>query len=190
MTARPTTARAAAARPAVGRRGHQLAAGAAALALLTTAGLAALAGDTDAAYVSQEVGAGTVVAGTVQKPTLVCSHSGVNTPHVLKISPATGGLPVVGYRVVAQVTSPAHPGGDWNSTHLPVLDETRWFEAPSGGGAVTVQWGVQGAHWNVTHTGKVTVTAVGPGGWTSEAVDQDWKIVWGGWGSGTPSCGT
>ena len=180
---------------ALGRRmltaGMVLAAGAGFLGTLASGGVGASPEQTDAAWVTEETGALSATAGTVN-PAVTSCEGRSSAPNLLHLVPAESGLEVTGYRVTIDVQEGVdgdeEPSG-WQSGEaeagVPFLPANTPTYVPAD--TSTVAWGISGGY-NHTWSGVATVEALGPGGWTSESVSHDWTIIFNLFGAGWGEC--
>lgn len=142
---------------------------------------------TDAAWVSEETGTLTASAGTVSPAATACEGRN-GAPNLLHLDASEDGLPVSGYLVTITLESGDVPGG-WASgatdEGYPFLPANTPTYVPAS--TSTVAWSISGG-WAAGWDGVVTVEAVGPGGWASDATSYDWSIGFDILGIGYGSC--
>lgn len=141
---------------------------------------------TDAAWVSQETGAFSATAGSVQSPQTTCQGRN-SAPNLMQLAAADSGLETTGYLVTVHVDG-AVPA-EWQSGNTTegyeFLPANTPVELPASTTAAV--WGISGG-WNANYQGSISVQALGPGGWRSPEVSYDWAIAFDFIGGGYGTC--
>ncbi|WP_221586071.1 hypothetical protein [Microbacterium sp. G2-8] len=148
------------------------------------AGPTALVQQTDAAWTTQESGVVSASAGYVAAPLTTCDGNTGGSPHVLRFDAAEEGVEVSAYRVTVMLGD----GDDWGEEVDDVPAGWATGATPDGASYIAANtptvvsadttalaWGIGGG-WSSTWRGTATVTALGPGGWESDAIEFAWSI--------------
>jgi|GEM_PF-1771230 len=171
-------------------RSRRLAATALALAVVLLGAVALHVGDrwTQAGFLGTETVTTIADADEVPLPTSTCTVVS-GAPHILTLTDAGDGLPVLEYRVEISVSHVPSGSYSWatgtvDDTPMLPVGESFWSADTAQVGWGIKGWSLGGGSWS----GTVKVQAIGPGGWTSDPVYFDWSIVSPGIGAATVTC--